>query len=86
MKRAILIIGVMLLMTKWTVVAGVCVILATVGVLIRVYLKQMEEILLEEADERAEQMADAKFREMVENTEYKVSFRQYVGLGKGFDE
>lgn len=87
MKRMIpLGIGCLLLFHRWTVVAGLCLILIAVGVMIRIYLAQMQEILLEEADERADRLAEERFRQMVAHTEYRVSFRQFVGLGKGFEE
>ena len=86
MKKAMLFIGVMLLIHRMTIVAGLCLILIAVGLMIRIYLAQMQEILLEEAEEKAEKLADKRFSEMVRNTEYRVSFRQFVGLGKGFEE
>lgn len=86
MKRLIsLWIGALLLLHRWTIVTGLLMILVTVCVLIRLYLAQMQEILLEEAEEKAEELAEKRFNEMVDHTEYRVSFRQYVGLGKGFD-
>ncbi len=87
MKRMIPIaLGALMLLHRWTIIAGLILLLASVGVMIRIYLAQMQEILLEEAKEKAEELAEERFNEMVDHTEYRVSFRQYVGLGKGFDE
>jgi predicted membrane protein len=79
-------IGAVLLAFDCMTIAGVIVILLAVGILVDMYVAMMREVYYEEAQEEAERMAEERFNEMINNTEYRVWWHSYVGLGKGFDE
>lgn len=83
---ALLLIGTALLTRHSTVMAGVLLILTAIGTLTVLYIRIMRDVYREEADEQAERMAEQRYQEMIDSTEYRVWWRSYVGLGKGYDK
>ena len=77
--------GIALLSSKSTVAAGVSLILIFAGILAVLWTNLMRDTYIEEAREEGERIAEERFQEMVDHTEYRVTFKQYVGLGKGYD-
>jgi uncharacterized protein (UPF0212 family) len=66
------------------VMAGVVLLAAAIGLIAVLWVRFLADVLADEAEEEAERIAQERFDEMVENTEYHVEYRQYVGLGKGY--
>lgn len=50
------------------------------------WLQLMREIDREEIEERAELLAEEWYEDALEHTTYRVNQRQYVCLGKGYDD
>lgn len=67
------------------IMAGVLLLLAAVGVIAGLWLKMQRETDRDEVEERAERLAEERYQEMVDNTEYHIEFKRYVGLGKGYE-
>lgn len=91
MKRSdriitIMLLGGMALLTRHsTVMAGVLLIVSAICVLAVLYIRLMRDVYREEADEEADRMAELRYQEMLDHTEYRVWWQSYVGLGKGYD-
>lgn len=66
------------------ILAGVILLTAFVGIAAVLWVRFIADVLSDEAAERAEEMAQARYQELIENTEYHVEYRQFVGLGKGY--
>lgn len=64
--------------------AALILLVVFLGILAALWVRFIAGVLSDEADERAEEIAEERYREMVESTEYHVEYRQYVGLGKGY--
>lgn len=67
------------------VMAGVLLLLAAVGVMAGMWLRLQRETDRDEIEERIERLAEERYQEMLSNTEYRVEFKRYVGLGKGYE-
>ena len=80
----LLIIGTALCCVFSDTLAGIVVLIAGVGIIAVLWIRFIAAVLLDEAKEEAERLAEERFQEMVENTEYHVEYRRYVCLGKGF--
>ena len=80
----LLIIGTALCCAFNYTLAAVILLICFIGILSVKWIRFYAAILRDEAEEEAERRAEERFQEMVDNTEYHVEFRQYVGLGKGF--
>lgn len=64
-----------------------CILLIVfIGIIAVMWVRFYASIIDDEAEEKAERMAEQRFDEMVENAEIRVDFRQSVVLGKGFDK
>lgn len=80
----LLIIGTVICCVFSDTLAGIVVLIAGVGIIAVLWIRFIAAVLLDEAKEEAERLAEERFDEMVENTEYHVEYRQFVGLGKGY--
>ena len=69
---ALLLTGTALLTRHSTVMAGVLLILTAIGTLTVLYIRIMRDVYREEADEQAERMAEQRYQEMIDSTEYRV--------------
>lgn len=81
---ALLAVGTALVCAYNDILAGVILLTAFIGIVAVLWVRFIADVLADEADERAEEIAEERYREMVENTEYHVEYRQFVGLGKGY--
>ena len=81
---AALIAGTSLVCVFNEIFAGVLVLVAAVIIIFLMRERLLRETYREEADEEGDRLAEERFEEMVENTEYHVYFEQYVVLGKGY--
>lgn len=81
---ALLAIGTAIVCAYNDILAGVILLTAFIGIVAVLWVRFIADVIADEADERAEEIAEERYREMVENTEYHVEYRQYVGLGKGY--
>jgi uncharacterized membrane protein len=81
---ALLAVGTALVCAYNDILAGVILLTAFIGIVAVLWVRFIADVLSDEADERAEEIAEERYREMVENTEYHVEYRQFVGLGKGY--
>lgn len=68
------------------VMAGVVVLVSAIGIIAIMRDKLVRGIYHEEAVEESDRMAEERFEEMVENTEYHVVYDRYVVLGKGYQK
>lgn len=80
----LLIIGTVICCVFSDTLAGIVVLIAGVGIIAVLWIRFIAAVLLDEAKEEAERLAEERYREMVENTEFHVEYRRYVCLGKGF--
>ena len=80
----LLIIGTVICCVFSDTLAGIVVLIAGVGIIAVLWIRFIAAVLLDEAKEEAERLAEERFQEMVDTTEYHVEFRQFVGLGKGY--
>lgn len=81
---AALIAGTVLVCAFNETFAGVLVLFAAIIIIFMMRERLVRETYREEADEEGDRLAEERFEEMVENTEYHVHFDQYVVLGKGY--
>ena len=81
---ALLAVGTVICCVFSDTLAGIVVLIAGVGIIAVLWIRFIAAVLLDEAKEEAERLAEERFQEMVDTTEYHVEFRQFVGLGKGY--
>ena len=81
---ALLAVGTAIVCAYNDILAGVILLTAFIGIVAVLWVRFIADVLSDEAEEEAERIAQERFDEMVENTEYHVEYRQYVGLGKGY--
>ncbi len=81
---ALLAVGTALVCAYNDILAGVILLTAFIGIVAVLWVRFLADVIADEADERAEEMAEQRYQEMIENTEYHVEYRQFVGLGKGY--
>ena len=79
-----LIAGTLMICVFNEVMAGVVVLVSAIGIIAIMRDKLVREVYHEEAVEESDRMADARYREEIENTEYHVMYDRYVVLGKGY--
>ena len=87
MERAtwiLLAIGTAIVCAYNNILAGVILLAVFLGIVAVMWVRFFADILQDEAQERAEEIAEERYQEMIENTEYHVEYRQFVGLGKGY--
>lgn len=84
LMRALLAIGTAVCCAYQQWVAALILLVVFLGILAVLWVRFIADVLADEAREDAERMAQERFDEMVENTEYHVEYRQFVGLGKGY--
>lgn len=80
----LLIIGTVLCCAFQEIMAGVVLLVAAIGLIAVLWVRFLADVLADEAEEEAERIAQERFDEMVETTEYHVEYRRYVCLGKGY--
>lgn len=81
---ALLAVGTALVCVYNDILAGVILLTAFIGIVAVLWVRFIADVIADEANDLAEEIAEERYREMVENTEYHVEYRQFVGLGKGY--
>lgn len=81
---ALLAVGTAIVCAYSDILAGVILLTAFIGIVAALWVRFIADVLADEAEEEAERIAQERFDEMVENTEYRVEYQKYIGLGKGY--
>lgn len=81
---ALLAVGTAIVCAYSDILAGVILLTAFICWLAVSWVRFYADMLRDESEERAEEIAEERYQEMIENTEYHVEYRQFVGLGKGY--
>lgn len=68
------------------ILAGVILLAVFLGIVAVLWVRFYADIIDDEAQERAEEIAEQRFEDMVESAEIHVNFTQAVILGKGYKE
>lgn len=71
-------------MSTTTILFAAIVMVAAGWILALFWVIDMKHTYESSAQEDAERLADERFREMCENTEYRVHYDRYIVCGKGY--
>ena len=89
MERAtwiLLAIGTAIVCAYNDILAGVIMLAVFLGIVAVLWVRFYAAIIEDDAEERAEEMAERRFQEMVDSAEIRVNFKQSVILGKGYEK
>ena len=89
MERAtwiLLAIGTAIVCAYNDILAGVILLAVFIGIVAVLWVRFYAAIIEDDAEERAEEMAERRFQEMVDSAEIRVNFKQSVILGKGYEK
>ena len=65
---------------------GAAILIGTLVVLAAGYILHMKSVLESCVDDKAEQIADRRFNEMLETAEIRVHQKMYLVYGKGYED
>lgn len=80
----LLIIGTVLCCAFQEIMAGVVLLVAAIGLIAVLWVRFLADVIADEADERAEEIAEERYQEYIRSTVFRVDEQRYIGLGKGF--
>lgn len=89
MERAtwiLLAIGTAIVCAYNDILAGVILLAVFLGIVAVLWVRFYAAIIEDDAEERAEELAEQRFEEMVNSAEIRVNFKQSVILGKGYEK
>lgn len=66
------------------ILAGVILLTAFIGIVAVLWVRFIADVLADEADERAEELAQERFEAYIDSTDFRVDEQRYIGLGKGY--
>ena len=82
---ALLAIGTALACQYAQTLAAVIFLVTAICIIAVLWVRFYAAIIDDEAAEKAERMAQERFEEMVDSAEYRVTVRQYIVNGKGYE-
>lgn len=80
----LLAIGTALVCQYAQTLAAVILLIAFIGIVAVLWVRFYAAIIEDDAEERAEELAEQRYQEMIENAEVRVTVRQSIVCGKGF--
>ena len=80
----LLAIGTAIVCAYNNILAGVILLAVFLGIVAVMWVRFFADILQDEAQERAEELAEQRYQEMIDNAEVRVTVRQSIVCGKGF--
>lgn len=81
---ALLAVGTAIVCAYNDILAGVILLTAFIGIVAVLWVRFIADVLADEADERAEELADQRYQEYIRSTVFRVDEQRYIGLGKGY--
>ena len=88
MERAtwiLLAIGTAIVCAYNDILAGVILLAVFIGIVAVLWVRFYASIIEDDAEERAEELAEERYQEMIDNAEVRVTVRQSIVCGKGFE-
>ena len=73
-------------MNAQVIMAGAVLLCCGIAAMALMWVLAMREAYDSSTREEAERLADERFREMCENTEYRVHFDKYIVCGQGYQQ
>lgn len=89
MERAtwiLLAIGTAIVCAYNDILAGVIMLAVFLGIVAVLWVRFYAAIIEDDAAERAEELAEERYQEYINSTEYRVHVKQAVVCGKGFEK
>ena len=80
----LLIIGTVLCCAFQEIMAGVVLLVAAIGLIAVLWVRFYADMLRDESEEHAEEIAEERFQAYIDNAEFRVDEQRYIGLGKGY--
>ena len=81
---ALLAVGTAIVCAYNDILAGVILLTAFLGTVAVLWVRFIADVLSDEADERAEEIAEERYQEYIRSTVFRVDEQRYIGLGKGY--
>lgn len=81
---ALLAVGTAIVCAYNDILAGVILLTAFIGIVAALWVRFFADVLADEADERAEEIAEERFQAFIDSAEFRVDEQRYIGLGKGY--
>lgn len=80
----LLVIGTALVCAYNDILAGVILMVAFIGIVAVLWVRFYASIIEDDAEERAEEMAQERFEAYIDGIEYRVTVQQAIVCGKGY--
>lgn len=81
---ALLAVGTALVCAYNDILAGVVLLTAFIGIVAVLWVRFFADVLADEAEEHAEELAEQRFQAFIDSAEFRVDEQRYIGLGKGY--